>query len=112
MPIARGEKKHAVGDWSTRGKRGAYNDALDVDVVFSASFNALPIRRLGLHERVEEIILSMVYARVPELPVAADTVSYTSSIHLDGIKLRSPVRNTIVDADAFIMDYPGLAERI
>jgi hypothetical protein len=51
---------------------------------------------------------------VPEMSVAADIVSYTSTGDLGGIKLRSPVADTTVtvDADGFIVDYPGLAERI
>jgi hypothetical protein len=83
-------------------------------VVFSPFFNALPIRRLGLHQRADSITLPMVYVNVPEMSVTAATVSYTSEGRLDGIKLRSPVADTIVrvDADGFIVDYPGLAERI
>src|SRR5260370_1234882 len=96
------------------GRRAGYNGALDVDVGFSPFFNALPIRRLGLHERAESIALPMVYVNVPEMSVAADIVSYTSTGDLGGIKLRSPVADTTVtvDADGFIVDYPGLAERI
>ncbi len=75
-------------------KRAGYNGALDVDVVFSPFFNALPIRRLGLHERADSITLPMVYVRVPEMVVTADTVSYTSEGRPDGIKLRSPVAST------------------
>ena len=94
--------------------RAAYDGALDVDVVFSPFFNALPIRRLGLHERADSITLPMVYVNVPEMTVTAATVSYSSPGGLEGIKLRSPVADTTVtvDADGFILDYPGLAERI
>jgi len=94
--------------------RASYNGALDVDVVFSPFFNALPIRRLGLHERAGSLALPVVYVNVPEMSVTAAVVSYTSEGRLDGIKLRSPVADTTVrvDADGFIADYPGLAERI
>ena len=56
----------------------------------------------------------MVYVNVPAMTVDAATVSYTSEGRLDGIKLRSPVADTMVtvDTDGFIVDYPGLAERI
>jgi uncharacterized protein len=56
----------------------------------------------------------MVYVNVPDMSVTAATVSYSSEGRLDGIKLRSPVADTTVrvDEDGFIMDYPGLAERI
>jgi hypothetical protein len=95
-------------------RRAAYNGALDVDLVFSPFFNALPIRRLGIHERADSTVLPMVYVNVPAMTVDAATVSYTSEGRLDGIKLRSPVADTVVtvDADGFIVDYPGLAERI
>ena len=47
-----------------------------------------------------------------ELSVEAATISYSSAS--DGIKLHSPVADTTitVDSDGFILDYPGLAERI
>ena len=41
--------------------RAAYDGALDVDVVFSPFFNALPIRRVGLNERADSITVSTIY---------------------------------------------------
>ena len=95
-------------------RRAPYNGALDVDVVFSPFFNALPIRRLRLHERADTLSLPMVYVNVPQMTVSAATVGYESTGRLDGIKLHSPVADTTVtvDADGFIVDYPGLAEQI
>jgi uncharacterized protein len=48
------------------------------------------------------------------MTVTPATVSYSGAGGLDGIKLHSPVADTTVsvDADGFIVDYPGLAERI
>ncbi|OBF63015.1 hypothetical protein A5753_13375 [Mycobacterium sp. 852002-51971_SCH5477799-a] len=94
--------------------RAAYNGALDVDVEFSPFFNALPIRRLGLYERAASVTLPVVYVNMPEMSITADTVSYSSTGSLDVIKLRSPISDTTVsvDDDGFIVDYPGLAERI
>lgn len=94
--------------------RAAYNGALDVDVVFSPFFNALPIRRLGLHERAESVTLPVVYVNVPDMSIAAETVSYESTGGPEGIKLHSPVAETTVkvDDEGFIVDYPGLAELI
>jgi uncharacterized protein len=114
LAIARDEENMWLITDHQGEKRAGYNGALDVDLVFSPFFNALPIRRLGLHERADSITLPMVYVRVPEMVVTTDTVSYTSEGRPDGIKLRSPVADTIVrvDADGFIVDYPGLAERI
>ncbi|OBB85383.1 hypothetical protein A5760_08195 [Mycobacterium colombiense] len=94
--------------------RAAYNGALDVDVEFSPFFNALPIRRLGLYQRAASVTLPVVYVNVPEMSITAGTVSYSSTGSLNEIKLRSPVSDTTVsvDEEGFIVDYPGLAERI
>ena len=96
--------------------RDDYDGALDVDVVLSPFFNALPIRRVGLHHRADSVTLPLVYVNLPELTVGPATASYSSSgpDGSDGIKLHSPVADTtvVVDDDGFIIDYPGLAERI
>src|SRR5258708_6475314 len=52
LSIARDEENMwLVQDHSNQSKRAAYDGALDVDVVFSPFFNALPIRRTGLYQR-------------------------------------------------------------
>jgi uncharacterized protein len=114
LAIARDEENMWLITDHQGQRRAGYNGALDVDVVFSPFFNALPIRRLGLQERADTVVLPMVYVNVPDMTVTAETVSYASEGRLDGIKLRSPVADTTVrvDADGFIEDYPGLAERI
>jgi hypothetical protein len=114
LAIARDEENMWLITDHQGERREGFNGALDVDVVFSPFFNALPIRRLDLHERAESIALPMVYVNVPEMIVDAAIVNYTSTGSLDSIKLRSPVADTMVgvDADGFIVDYPGLAERI
>ncbi|MCA2263477.1 putative glycolipid-binding domain-containing protein [Mycobacterium marseillense] len=94
--------------------RAAYNGALDVDVEFSPFFNALPIRRLGLHEQAASVTLPVVYVNVPEMSIIADTVSYSSAGSRGEIKVHTPIADTTVSVDdeGFIVDYPGLAERI
>ena len=113
LSIARDEEnmwlvQHHTGETS----RAAYGGALDVDVIFSPFFNALPIRRTGLYQRSESVAIPVVYVRLPELSVEEATISYSSAA--DGIKLHSPVAETkvTVDSEGFILDYPGLAERI
>ncbi len=113
LSIARDEENMwLVQDHSGDTKRAAYDGALDVDVIFSPFFNALPIRRTGLYQRTDSVTLPVVYVRLPALSVDASTISYSSAA--DGIKLHSPVAETriTVDSDGFILDYPGLAERI
>lgn len=114
LAIARDEENMWLITDHQGARRSGYNGALDVDLVFSPFFNALPIRRLGIHQRAETLALPMVYVNVPSMSVEAETVSYASEGRLDGIKLRSPVADTTVtvDRDGFIVDYPGLAERI
>jgi len=117
LSIARDEENMwLVQDHTGQTSRSAYGGAMDVDVVFSPFFNALPIRRTGLHERSESVSLPVVYVWLPDLTVESVTSSYTSSGDhaADGIKLQSPVADTTitVDSDGFIIDYPGLAERI
>jgi len=114
LSIARDEEnmwlvQHHTGETN----RAAYDGALDVDLIFSPFFNALPIRRTRLYERSEAVTLPVVYVRLPELSVEAATISYSSASG-DGIKLHSPVAETTVTVDSggFILDYPGLAERI
>ena len=113
LSIARDEENMwLVQDHQNQTRRAAFDGALDVDVVFSPFFNALPIRRTGLHQRAESLNLPVVYVRLPELTVESETISYTSTDA--GISLKSPIAETAitVDSDGFILDYPGLAERI
>jgi hypothetical protein len=114
LAIARDEENMWLITDHQGERRAGFDGALDVDVVFSPFFNALPIRRRGLHEKADSIALPMVYVNVPDMSVTAAIVNYTSAGDLDGIKLHSPVADTTVrvDADGFIVEYPGLAERI
>jgi uncharacterized protein len=92
--------------------RGAFEGALDVDVIFSPFFNTLPIRRTGVYKGTESVTVPVVYVSLPEFAVNPAQISYSSGS--DGIKLHSPVADTTVTVDehGFILDYPGLAERI
>ncbi len=113
LSIARDEENMwLIQDHTGQTQRAAYDGALDVDVIFSPFFNALPIRRTGLYRRTDSITCPVVYVRLPEVAVEAAVISYSSAA--DGIKLHSPAAETTitVDSDGFILDYPGLAERI
>jgi hypothetical protein len=114
LSIARDEENMwLVQDHSNQSKRAAYDGALDVDVIFSPFFNALPIRRTGLYQRSESVSVAVVYVTLPDLSVDAATISY-SSTGAAGIKLKSPVADTVITVDdaGFPLDYPGLATRI
>ncbi len=114
LSIARDEENMwLVQEHTGQTRRSAFDGALDVDMVFSPFFNALPIRRIGvLPGSGESVVVPVVYVRVPDLSVVVETISYAATE--DGITLSSPVADTTisVDSDGFILDYPGLAERI
>ncbi|MCW2518610.1 MAG: hypothetical protein JWR46_1229 [Mycobacterium sp.] len=117
LNIARDEENMwLVQDKQNQATRAPYDGALDVDVIFSPFFNALPIRRTSLYQQAQSISLPVVYVRLPELTVEAVTINYSSEApnRGAGIKLQSPVAATTitVDDEGFILDYPGLAERI
>ncbi|WP_275571644.1 putative glycolipid-binding domain-containing protein [Mycolicibacterium vanbaalenii] len=113
LSIARDEENMwLVQEHSGQTSRSAYDGALDVDVIFSPFFNALPIRRTCVYKDGGSVTVPVVYVRVPDLAVDVETISYAA---VDGgIRLHSPVAETVVtvDSDGFILDYPGLAERI
>ena len=92
--------------------RSTFNGAIDVDVMLSPFFNTLPIRRLGLHADAENVEVPVVYVMLPHLAVQEATLTYSSG-H-DGISVLSPVSSATitVDTDGFVLDYPGLSERI
>ncbi|OBK79305.1 putative glycolipid-binding domain-containing protein [Mycobacterium sp. 1274761.0] len=113
LSIARDEENMwMVQDHAGKSNRAAYEGACDVDVIFSPFFNTLPIRRTGLYQRSDSLSVPVVYVSLPDLVVNPAVISYTSAP--DGIKLHSPVAETTVtvDSEGFILDYPGLAERI
>jgi len=116
LAVARDEENMWMVTDHRGESRAAYDGALDVDVVFSPFFNALPIRRCGLMERADSVTVPTIYVMLPEMTLTAAVVSYSSPApgSAEGIKVHSPVSEVTltVDADGFIVDYPGLAERI
>jgi uncharacterized protein len=116
LAVARDEENMWLVTDHQGESRAAYDGALDVDVVFSPFFNALPIRRCDLMQRADSITVPTLYVRLPEMTLSAAVVSYSSPApgSAEGIKVYSPVSKVTltVDPDGFIVDYPGLAERI
>ncbi|QCB52479.1 hypothetical protein E5720_11250 [Rhodococcus sp. PAMC28707] len=119
--VAGGEKQASVsrddeGYWmienSSNHQRSTYNGALDVDVSFSPFFNTLPIRRLELHTDASEVQVPVIYVNLLDLSIQQAELTYSSGA--DGIHVLSPVSTSTlkVDSDGFVLDYPGLAERI
>ncbi|WP_433564050.1 putative glycolipid-binding domain-containing protein [Nocardia sp. CA-151230] len=110
--IARDEENYWLIDAGNTHVRSTFGGALDVDVVLSPFFNTLPIRRYGLAHASEDVQVPVVYVRLPDLLVQEASLIYSSGP--DGIHVLSPVSSATVtvDEDGFLLDYPGLAERI
>ncbi|MEO8815996.1 MAG: putative glycolipid-binding domain-containing protein [Mycobacterium sp.] len=117
LSIARDEENMwLVTDYRGQTRTG-YDGALDVDLVFSPFFNTLPIRRCRLHQEAASVTFPTIYVRLPEMSISVAETSYSSVAAGGGIKVRTPGTDSAgvvltVDADGFIVDYPGLAERI
>ncbi|MBU3752017.1 MAG: hypothetical protein FGM52_16510 [Mycobacterium sp.] len=114
LSIARDEENMWLITDHEGESREAFEGAVDVDMVLSPFFNALPIRRIGVYRKAETVTVPVVYVGLPDLTVTAAQITYTGSDNGTGIRLQSPVAQTtvIVDDEGFVIDYPGLAERI
>lgn len=112
MSISRDEEGVWMVETGTTHLRSGFAGAKDVDVVLSPFFNALPIRRFGMQHESEDIQVPVVYVNLPDLAVQEASLTYSSGA--DGVHVLSPVSSSsiTVDEDGFVLDYPGLAERI
>jgi uncharacterized protein len=120
------------GAWSVDTKEGGSVDlplaggdpadlaaALDCDLGLSPVTNMMPILRHGLLHGGSPIELTMAWVAVPELAVKADEQRYR---HLSSADDHHVVRfeavdgsfaaDITVDADAVVIDYPGIARRL
>lgn len=91
------------------------NDVLDVDLDATALTNTLPIRRLGLLGAAPGTVgrIAVAWVRVPSLRVfraeQTYTVLATGSIRYSS---ESFTADLTVDADGFVIDYPGYTTRV
>jgi hypothetical protein len=106
-------------DTGNGGTREQFGGALDVDVAYSPVFNALPIRRLGLHREAGEHTLPMVFVSLPDLHVELVEQTYrtVSVLGADGtasvgFRWADFATDLTVDADGMVLAYPGLATRL
>jgi uncharacterized protein len=109
-------------DHGEGAERTEFDGALDVDVADCALFNALPVRRLGLHRQGGEHTLPVVYVRLPELSVHLVRQTYRSVPTVSGprqsrssalsFQQNDYAVDLTVDVDGLVVDYPGLARRV
>ncbi|MFL6121200.1 putative glycolipid-binding domain-containing protein [Actinophytocola sp.] len=98
-------------------ERSEFDGATDVDVAGSVTFTALPIRRLGLHRKMGEAELSVLYIATPDLTVTRVRQTYrTVEITDQGavINYRDAYRDAdiVVDTDGLPVTYPDVATRL
>jgi uncharacterized protein len=98
-------------------QRSSFDGAIDVDVSGAVTFNALPIRRLGLHREAGEFELPVLMVSLPSLTISVVSQTYrTISIddHGSVINYSDPDHGAdlTVDRDGMIIDFPGRAHRI
>ncbi|MCA0157213.1 putative glycolipid-binding domain-containing protein [Tsukamurella sp. M9C] len=112
VTIARDGENHWLVQGAQGSERGFFSGALSVDVLKSAFFNALTIRRFDLQSHPEEIDVPVVYVDLPTLAVKETVINYDGAA--DGITVISPISSSkiSVDADGFVVDYPGLSRRV
>ncbi|WP_248489859.1 putative glycolipid-binding domain-containing protein [Tsukamurella sp. PLM1] len=112
VTIARDGENHWLVQGAQGSERGFFSGALSVDVLKSAFFNALTIRRFDLQSHSEDVDVPVVYVDLPSLSVKETVINYGAAS--DGITVISPVSSSkvSVDADGFVIDYPGLSTRV
>ena len=128
--VAQGERQVSItrnteGFWlvdhGQGPRRAEFDGALDVDVVLSPLFNALVVRRLGLHSAaapgIPAVAVPVVYVTLPELTVSGEVLHYAlgpGAVAGSVVAVRTPLGNAelTVDEEGFVLDYPGLAARV
>ncbi|KAB1944132.1 putative glycolipid-binding domain-containing protein [Micromonospora sp. ALFpr18c] len=90
-------------------------DALDVDLSGSPLFNALPFHRLGMAAQAADMPrrITVAWVLLPGLEVVAAEQIYTG-LGPGRVRFASGTftADIDVDADGYVVRYPGLAERI
>ena len=98
-------------------QRGSFDGAIDIDVFGAVTFNALPIRRLGLHREPGEHELPVLFVSLPDLSVRLVRQTYrTVSVDENGAVINyvdaDLGTDLTVDRDGMIVEFPGRAHRI
>lgn len=105
----------ASGGWTVDGvRRSDLDECIDIDLSATPFTNSLPIRRLDLAID-DEADLVMAYVDFEELTVLPDAQRYTR-LDEDLYRYESLdsdfTRDLTVDAAGFVVEYPGLFERV
>lgn len=115
VTLNRSEEGIWLVDHGQGAKRTNFDGAVDVDVAACVLFNALPVRRLGLHQRPGQHDLPMVYVSLPDLSVELVRRGYRSvdsSTSTVTFTHGDFAADLTVDDEGIVLNYPGLAQRI
>lgn len=117
VSLSRTEDGVWLVDHGNGAHRNAFEGAIDVDVSGAVTFNALPIRRLGLHREPGEHELPTVWVSLPDLAVTLVRQTYrTVSISDEGAVISYSdehlTADITVDTNGMVVDFPGRAHRI
>jgi uncharacterized protein len=109
-------------DTGSGGGRSEFDGAVDVDLAYSPMFNTLPIRRLALHCGSGDHLLKVVFVGLPDLTSEVVEQRYRAVSPLGegdrpdeavvGFAWDTFTAELVVDADAVVASYPGVASRI
>ena len=103
------------GSWTVDGEtRSDLEDCVDIDISGSPFTNTLPIRRHPL-DLDDEADFVMAWIDLDELTVRPDPQRYTrldADLYLYESLDSDFEREITVDADGFVVEYPGLFERL
>jgi hypothetical protein len=116
ISLARSGDGNWLVDDGSGAQRGQFDGAVDVDVYGAALFNAIPIRRLGLHQAAGEHTLPVVFVSLPELTATLVQQTYRTVSIGEGSSVVEYSANSFaaeltVDPDGQVLDYPGLSHR-
>jgi uncharacterized protein len=119
LTMNRTEDGYWLLDRGAGGEGGHLDGAVDVALATSPLFDALPIRRLGLHRHSAEHTVPVAFVALPALEVRTVQQTYRTVEPLSEagralVELRrdDAAVELVVDADGFVDTHPGLAHRL
>ena len=114
--LSRSDEGNWLIDHGDGAQRTEFEGALDADLAFSPLFNALPVRRAGLHRTPHDCELSVVHIGLPSLRVQLMRQTYrTVSVGERPVVAFAgggATADLVLDAEGLVIDYPGLARRV
>lgn len=113
VTLNRSEEGIWLVDHGQGSVRTDFDGAVDVDVSACVLFNAVPVRRLGLHQGAGERELAVVRVQLPDLSVNLVRQSYRAA-GPGSVSFRQDdfAAELVVDEHGLVVDYPSLARRI